>query len=285
MAKLMRKWVKTAKRRIKAGLQDLRTWRLYMAGRELLAERDIDDIKVVELCKMAGLSVGAFYGRFPTKAAFLSFLIRERLGQARDAAERDLSLERAGPTSLESRAAFMVEHQLKALHGPMGGVVRACFKSGGKDLAELRVYRDAVSDQAVLLLCSELGATMQRDVQAAVQMLHASLIDMLIHEDGALRRGRRQTVEALTQALQGYLGLGIMDVDTDPLRGDEIILMTDEFGPRPVEGEALRQLIETEAAAKLSRQTPTATKVQQKPARAAKPKARTYTRHLRAKLV
>jgi hypothetical protein len=116
-------------------------------------------------------------------------------------------------------------------------------------------------------------------------MLHASLIDMLIHEDGALRRGRRRSVEALTQTLQGYLGLGIMDVDTDPLRGDEIIPMTDEFGPRPVEGEALRQLIETEAAAKVGRQTQTAAKVQQKPARGAKPKARTDIRRLRAKLV
>jgi AcrR family transcriptional regulator len=198
MARLMRKWVNTAKRRIKEGLHDYRTWRLYMAGRELLAERDIDDIKVVELCKMAGISVGAFYGRFPTKAAFLSFLIRERLSQARDAAERDLSLERAGSASLESRAAFIVEHQLKAMHGPMGGVVRTCLRSGGKDLAELRAYRDTVSHQAVLLLCSKLGATMQHDVQAAVQMLHASLIDMLIHESGALRRGRRRTVEALT---------------------------------------------------------------------------------------
>jgi AcrR family transcriptional regulator len=202
MARLIRKWVKTAKRRIKEGLHDYRTWRLYVAGRELLAERDVDDIKVTELCKMAGISVGAFYGRFETKAAFLSFLIRERLGQAHEAAERDLSLERVGSASLESRVALVVEHQLKALHGPMGGVVRACSRSGGRDLEPLRSYRDTVSNQAVLLLCSELGATMERDVRAAVQMLHASLIDMLIHENGALRRGRRRTVETLTQTLQ-----------------------------------------------------------------------------------
>jgi AcrR family transcriptional regulator len=284
MARLIRKWVKTAKRRIKEGLQDYRTWRLYMAGRELLGERDVDDIKVAELCKMAGISVGAFYGRFETKAAFLSFLIRERLGQASEAAEGDLSLERMGSASLESRAALVVEHQLKALHGPMGGVVRACVRAGGRDLDALRSYRDAVSNQAVLLLCSELGATMERVVRAAVQMLHASLIDMLIYEDGALRRGRRRTVEALTQTLQGYLGLGIMDVDSDPLRGDEMIEMVEEFRPRPVDGEALAQAIET-AAVKRDGSSPAVGGSKPKGSDRAKPKARTDTPRLRAKLV
>jgi AcrR family transcriptional regulator len=256
-----------------------------MAGRELLAERDIEDITVVDLCRMAGISVGAFYGRFPTKAAFVSFLIRERLSQARDAAERDFSSERVGAVSLEHRAALIVEHQLKALHGPTGGVVRACIKSGGNDLVELRAYRDTVSNQAVLLLCSELGATMERDVRAAVQILHASLIDMLIHEEGALRCGRRRTAEALTQTLQGYLGLCIMEADTDPLRGDALIEMTEELGSRPVEGKAPTQLIETEAAAKQVRQATSATEAKPKAARTPKPKARTDTRRLRAKLV
>lgn len=285
MARLVRKWVKTAKRRIKEGLQDYRTWRLYMAGRELLAERDIADIKVAELAAMADISVGAFYGRFETKAAFLSFLIRERLGQARDAAVKDLSLERMRSASLETRAARIVEHQLKALHGPMGGVVRACFKSGGKTIEELRAYRDTVSNQAVVLLCSELGGAMASDVRAAVQMLHASLIDMLMHEDGALRRGSRRTLDALTQTLQGYLGLGIMDADTDPLRADAQIEMTEEFGPTPVEGEALRQMIESQAAAKQERQTPAAAESKPKAPQRPKPKARTDTRRLRAKLV
>jgi AcrR family transcriptional regulator len=284
MARAIRKWVKTAKRRIKEGLHDYRTWRLYMAGRELLAERDIEDIKVTELCKMAGISVGAFYGRFETKAAFLSFLIRERLGQAREAAERDLGLEGMGSASLETRAAFIVEHQLKALHGPMGGVVRACVRGGGRDLDALRSYRDAISNQAVRLLCSELGATMERDVRAAVQILHASLIDMLIHEDGALRRGWRQSVEALTQTLQSYLGRGSMEVDTDPLRGDEIIEMVEEFGPRPVDGEALQQAIEADGA-KRDGASPAVGEPKPKRSARPKPKARTDTPRLRAKLV
>jgi hypothetical protein len=91
-------------------------------------------------------------------------------------------------------------------------------------------------------------------------------------------------VEALTQTLQGYLGLGIMDVDSDPLRGDEIIEMVEEFGPRPVEGEALAQAIETAAA---QRDGPSVAAGESKPKRSVrpKPKARADTPRLRAKLV
>ena len=278
MAKLIRKWVKTAKRRIRVGLQDLRTWRLYMAGRELLSEREIDDIKVVELCKMAGISVGAFYGRFETKAAFLSFLIRERLGEARQSAESALSAETLASLPLDHRLAVVVEHQLKAFHGPMGGVVRACVRSGGRDLAQVEAYRAEVAGLVVASLCTELGTVMERDVRAAVQLLHAALIDVLMFESGALKRGRRRTLETLTQTLQGYLGLDIVEIDADPLRGDEAIQMDEELILRPVDPDALAAIMSAKDKAKPA---PSA------PAAKAKPraKARADTRRLRAKLV
>jgi AcrR family transcriptional regulator len=281
MARMLKRMLKAGRRRIKAGLTDLRTWRLYMAGRELLAERDIDDIKVVELTSMASMSVGAFYGRFDTKAAFLSFLIRERLRHAGDAAVESLSLATMGSAPLQCRVAKIAKHQLKAMHGPMGGVVRACIKSGGKDLGELRVYRDTVARQAVALLCSELGTSMEHDVRAAVQMLHAALIDMLVHEGGALRRGRRRTLEALTQTMQGYLGLDVMKADKDPLKGDVVIEMDEELGPTPVEREALQVLIEREVA----RKSAPISAAEPKPASRPNPTARTDTRRLRARLV
>ena len=43
---------------------------LIEAGFKLLAERDIEDISIFELSRVAGYSVGAFYARFRSKDEF-----------------------------------------------------------------------------------------------------------------------------------------------------------------------------------------------------------------------
>ncbi|MDP9103744.1 MAG: TetR/AcrR family transcriptional regulator [Pseudomonadota bacterium] len=236
MPSLLKRAIKVAKRRIKSGLQDYRTWRLYMAGRELLADQDYDRIAVAKIASMAGVSVGAFYERFKSKDAFLSFLIAERFGSAEADAERHLHPDQFTAASAHEVIQSIVEHELRAFHGPMGGVVKASVKQGQLDAADLRHlhrYRAIVADRAVALLAPHLGQDSEGSVRAAVQMLHATAIDILHHDAGVLKRGRRRAADALAAMMQAYVGLPAAAAASgsgEP--ADEWIEIPEEFGPK-----------------------------------------------------
>jgi AcrR family transcriptional regulator len=62
---------------------------LIEAGFKLLAERDIEDISILELSRVAGYSVGAFYARFRSKDEFFDALIERHL-ERRTATQKHL---------------------------------------------------------------------------------------------------------------------------------------------------------------------------------------------------
>lgn len=62
---------------------------LIEAGFKLLAERDIEDISIFELSRVAGYSVGAFYARFRSKDEFFDALIERHL-ERRTATQKHL---------------------------------------------------------------------------------------------------------------------------------------------------------------------------------------------------
>jgi AcrR family transcriptional regulator len=62
---------------------------LIEAGFKLLMERDIEDISIFELSRVAGYSVGAFYARFRSKDEFFDALIEKHL-ERRTATQKHL---------------------------------------------------------------------------------------------------------------------------------------------------------------------------------------------------
>lgn len=61
---------------------------LIEAGFKLLVERDIEDISIFELARVAGYSVGAFYARFRSKDEFFDALIERHLERRTDTQKR-----------------------------------------------------------------------------------------------------------------------------------------------------------------------------------------------------
>jgi AcrR family transcriptional regulator len=61
---------------------------LLEAGFKLLMERDIEDISIFELSRVAGYSVGAFYARFRSKDEFFDALITKHLEVRTDTQKR-----------------------------------------------------------------------------------------------------------------------------------------------------------------------------------------------------
>ncbi len=232
MASVVDKLLRWGKRRIKKGLQDHRTWRLYEAGHSLFGKADYDNVSVAAIAKEAGVSVGAFYERFKTKDEFLKLVSEHRLAGARSAAFAALRFRQIGGASSERIVRAIVAHTVETLNGPIGGVVKAGIKRGqidGQHLRDLCAYRTYVADLAVGLLKERLGHKRDAElsIRAGVQVVQAAAIDALHHDSGALRRGRGRMVDQLTAMMLGHLRLattvaltvGDDDKDDVPIEG------------------------------------------------------------------
>jgi AcrR family transcriptional regulator len=137
MPKLFSRIFRHAKRRIKQGRRDQRTFQLHQAARRLLAQKDHEQVSVAQLASAAGISVGAFYQRFPNKDAFLGRIVHEGLYDAQQRMERELDPERWRHSAAGKVTQAIVEAMMRDLHGPGAGVVRAALKRGHLDRKKL----------------------------------------------------------------------------------------------------------------------------------------------------
>jgi AcrR family transcriptional regulator len=212
MPKLFSRIFRHAKRRIKEGRRDQRTFQLHQAARPLLAGKDHEQISVAQLAGAAGISVGAFYQRFPNKDAFLGRVVHEGLHGAQQQMERELNPERWRLSTAGEATQAIVEAMMRGLHGPGAGVVRAALKRGHLDrkrLEPLLRYRAALADSAVALLVPRLKGVRypEHAVRSAVQIAEATALDALLHDSGTLRPGSQRMADTLTAMMLGMLGL------------------------------------------------------------------------------
>ena len=212
MARLFNRLFRTVKRRIKQGLRDQRTFNLHRAGVRLLDAHDHEQVSVAQLAQEAGISVGAFYQRFPNKEAFLGRLVHERMGAAERTLDRDLDPARWRDRSAGAITRAIVTTTLQSLQGPGAGVVRAALQRGHSDrekLAPLVRYRTAVADRAVALLAPRVKDVHRPDraVRATVQIVLATSLDALLHDADVLRPGHQRVVDVLSTMMLRLLDL------------------------------------------------------------------------------
>lgn len=189
-------------KRIQTGLQDGKTFALYRATCGLLASHDFEDISVARIAKAGGCSVGAFYGRFPNKKAFLDFLIRETFRQAEKRAENTLSENAAIKNNLEKStqkiAAYFSE---KFSDAEFSGIIRATIKLGFSDpksRAPFDEYREAVTVCTIEMLAPHLRRGRESDVREAMQAIIGILTDAVISESPPMGPGTKRMNEALS---------------------------------------------------------------------------------------
>lgn len=88
---------------------------LAKAARELLAERPYSDIRVEDVARRAGVSVGGFYGRFRGKSALLHLADMDFLEACREAFDRAVPEEFAGePNDIFSAFVSVMVEQFAA---------------------------------------------------------------------------------------------------------------------------------------------------------------------------
>ncbi|HVB79575.1 MAG TPA: TetR/AcrR family transcriptional regulator [Candidatus Binataceae bacterium] len=212
MPNIVRKIVRTARSRNKSGLRDGRTWALYEAALRRLASKDYEQISIAEIARGAGCSIGAFYGRFGDKNAFLHMVISSAFRTLRTAADRDLAPKQWRGVAREKVVEGVVRHVVTNMSSPkQAGVTRAALKLATikpSALEPLQEYRANVSDHAVALLAPRLSfSDAQGSIRVAVQLIFGTVIDSTLQHAGPLRVGSRRMINTMTALTVSYLKL------------------------------------------------------------------------------
>lgn len=239
MAGIIRKLVRKAKKRIREGLKDARTWALYEAGQRLLAQGDYEQISVAQIAREAGTSVGAFYQRFPDKNAFLSLVIHATFRNATDAANRDLQSNLWTKKPVEQRVEPIVHHLVARLGNARTiGVLRATIKLGTikpSVLQPLFRYRTNLTDRAVELLSPLLTNNVSPlSVRTAMQIAFATVTDAALLNRNLLQGDAKRLKSTLRNLFSRYLELE----GGDNAEHDLEVVNSDDEGERPEKSAA-----------------------------------------------
>lgn len=208
----IRKLVKRGRKALREKHRDSRWAKLMDAGRRLLAVDDYDNVSIAKIAATADCSVGSFYGRFSDKKAFLTMLVQSACNSAALAADRVLDPAQWEGASGATVAGAIVRHVVGQARGESAGVLRTAVKLGRTDPAALRAllsYRDKVTDKATALLSHHLpkrsGA--EKSIRAALQIVHGTVMDAVLHQQGPLQLDGDAMVDALRNVMIGHLGL------------------------------------------------------------------------------
>lgn len=192
------------RKQARANQRDDKTAALYCAACDLLAANDFDSISVARFARKGGCSVGALYGRFADKNAFLRFVIARSFRQARDMAERDLSDAALEGIAYGQTVRTIVEHVSSRLaECETAGIVRAAIKLGFADpkaREPFDEYRNAVTDRALELLAPHLKRGGEDAVREAMQIVLGSLTDAILVRGGLFQAASLPSGNALCSA-------------------------------------------------------------------------------------
>ena len=187
------------------GLQDGKTFALFRAACGLLAKKDFEDISVARIAKAGGCSVGAFYGRFPDKKAFLDFVIRETFRQAANRVENTLSQNITNKSSLEKSSQNIAMYVSKKFADEeFAGVIRVAIKLGFSDpksCTPFNEYRETVTEYTILVLAPHLRSGGKGRIREAIQVAFGILTDAVILKPGPMAPGTRRMNEVLSNII------------------------------------------------------------------------------------
>jgi AcrR family transcriptional regulator len=204
--------VRGAKRRIKRGLRDGRSYAIYDRGSTLLAQYDCDDrrVSVARIAKAAGVSVGAFYTRYKSKDRFIEIATGDRFRAASDAAKEELRDARRRRQSANMIVRGIVHHVVTEMGQPRtAGLTRAAFKLSPKIpfiLEPIQEYRATIAQCARELLGRHLRTGQPpRQIDVAVQVIFATVIDAALEKPSPLKLGSNAMTDALSNMMLCYL--------------------------------------------------------------------------------
>ena len=198
--------------------------RMLNAGRQLVQEHGYDGMRIADIARLAGCSVGAFYERFGDKERFFRLLLESSVEQGSADMRRYLAPGRWRGVPAHVIVARTVYHVVRWFRSHKG-LYCAALTAPPQHGRNLRPFRDSTRETAALLtaLLEERRAELACDditaaVRFAMQLVSGAVVLAALTEmaDGAgARPGDNETlfvddpglVEQLTRSVCAYLGI------------------------------------------------------------------------------
>jgi AcrR family transcriptional regulator len=193
--------------------------RIVRAALELVAEEGREGPTVPEIAQRAGVSVGAFYGRFPTKEALFDHIDRQLFEESARCWVDFLTPEnwRGRHAAEIVREVVRAWVEAVATHQPLNRALTERWRTAPPS-DELRsaaaAHYEAIFDALGRLFEERTAEVAHEDPRLAAKMLieviDAVLVERLTFSDTFLvphRLSRPKLVEELTALGAGYLGL------------------------------------------------------------------------------
>ena len=213
MVTLLTRANRKKRRPVRSGAGDRRAAALRLAGLELLARSDFEDVSIITLTKGAGCSVGAFYYRYSDKNAYLSQLIAATFRGLENDIEKYLSVsEREKTLSTITLSEFLSHIISKLSSRENAGIIRATLKLGATKPEVLRhyeEYREKVSAESENIF--KRGSKKKfctREIREAIQIVFAAINDAALMPDSAsMKLGSKKMTETLCEIAARHIGV------------------------------------------------------------------------------
>ncbi|PHS22442.1 MAG: hypothetical protein COA84_12735 [Robiginitomaculum sp.] len=191
-------------------LNNRRTYALYRAGLNLLADNDCDEVSVAQITRAAECSVGAFYERFPDKNSYLIFLIKSHFQTKTKILKTELPNIADRNSDIDAIMGESVSLLISEMSGrKIAGVIRAALKlapTQPEALAALSDLRDTINAVAFEGLKPKIKTRhLKRRIEEAMQMTFAVIFDALQQNHGPLKLNRARMSAILTRQTQALL--------------------------------------------------------------------------------
>lgn len=182
---------------------------LIKAGETLLMDRSFESLSIEDVCAKAGTTVGAFYGRFENKQAFL--VAMQRYASLRGAARLQDFFEQktAENAPLDDICRALVSMQVKGYRANLG-VMRSSLRHQEDGMWD--IFRELGDRQrAVLteLISPHLVHLPQAQRALRIQFSHQLMVGMLVHatlnNPGPVHLQDASLIQELTTMLTAYL--------------------------------------------------------------------------------
>lgn len=207
----------TSLKGVKPALQERSLQRrneLFKAGMELLCEKGIDDVSVVDIAAKCGYSVGTFYSRFDDKESFFHALQIYTVNKALSQVIAEFSRDKWKTEEPEVIFRKAVEYLISIFRGETKGVIKeSIVRSRDREEAWVPI-RDSgrqVADVIVDLLKDKLYKNnieaSELSIRFGLQMVYGTLIQSLLNDPGPVLLDDPRLEDYLTRMLCGYVQL------------------------------------------------------------------------------
>lgn len=198
---------------------ELTLQRIMAAAHEALEDKTLDELTLQELTARAGVTVGAFYQRFPSKAAFLEYLEE---GAYQEIAESGAALFTGTPPAPAPSVRDYVRRFVAGMAGiyqEHRSILRELIQRSRSNQARQERRMDMVGvvvGQAVDWILDHGGEVghpePRKALRVALMFTSSALRDAILFEEGWAGDGSEtdvdDLVQELTRAAEAYLGIG-----------------------------------------------------------------------------